>query len=75
MVKNNSPKKKNITANVKDIQETKEIKEINEYPKSNAQQFKVYSIVSDSAVIAKGIEDGKWYSKPNKNYNIGDIID
>lgn len=39
------------------------------------QKFKVYSIVSEKAVMAKGIEDDKWYSKPNKNYRIGEIIE
>lgn len=39
------------------------------------QQFKVFSIVSEKAVMAKGLEDDKWYSKPNNNYRIGEIID
>lgn len=38
------------------------------------QEYKVYSIVNEKAVMAKGIIDGKWYSKPNKNYKIGQII-
>lgn len=39
------------------------------------QKFKVYSIVSEKAVMAKGLEDDKWYSKPNNKYHIGDIIE
>lgn len=38
------------------------------------QEYKVYSIVSDKAVMVKGMSDNKWYSKPNKNYKIGQII-
>lgn len=39
------------------------------------QKFKVYSIVSEKAVMAKGLADDKWYSKPNNKYHIGDIIE
>lgn len=68
----------NISELNKDIKEKeaktveKEINEVFDIIKK--QQFKVYSIISDKAVIAKGLEDNQWYSKVNNNYVIGQII-
>lgn len=50
------------------------VEELKKVEKKN-QKFKVYSIVNDKAVMAMGLDDKKWYSKPNNNYRIGQIID
>lgn len=58
-----------MTAQKTSVEEIAQVKE-----NKQEQEFKVYSIVNEKAVMAKGLKDGKWYSKPNKGYKIGQII-
>ena len=50
-------------------------KEVKKIEVKETQKFKVVSIVSEKAVMTKGTKDNLLYSKPNKNYKIGQIID
>ena len=54
----------------KNIEKEKEVKVVN----GAKEQFKVYAIVNENAVMTKSLKDNKWYSKPNKGYKIGQII-
>lgn len=51
------------------------VKENKPAQESKSQKFKVYSVVSEKAVMVRGLKDNKWYSKVNNGYRIGDIIE
>lgn len=54
--------------------ENKEEKKTIKPETKKGQEYKVYSIINKTSVMAQGLEDGKWYSKPNDNYRVGQII-
>lgn len=74
-----SKNKKDFTEEIEDTELGKDLENKEENKKEipsikKEQEYKVYSVVNKKAVMAKGLEDGKWYSKPNDNYRVGQII-
>lgn len=72
---NNKPKRIVI------IEEETEKRDINlagvlkENKKEYSQGYEVVTIINEDAVMTRGLDDKKLYSKPNNNYRINDIIE